>query len=215
MSEYWHDELIETVRYAVDDTNLDIYVDNEPFIEQQELVDVNEIKFEPYVLRIYEEEGVPTTAVVMLDVDYHLKVWYKYLDEENSYWDKEENKYLWKTQIEKEGVYHVNFSMVISLDITECVVPEDWNPNSDYDFSDKEVVFNDYFDTPTRVVLSETNLIEDYVIENGNPFCVYEENGRLIVDKPYSQCPDCGTPIGIHNDGGNGYCVICSTKREL
>lgn len=30
-------------------------------------------------------------------------------------------------------------------------------------------------------------------------------------DDPYFDvCPDCGQPIGIHNDGGNGFCTNCS-----
>lgn len=29
-------------------------------------------------------------------------------------------------------------------------------------------------------------------------------------DDPYfAICPDCGKPIGIHNDGGNGFCTDC------
>ena len=30
-------------------------------------------------------------------------------------------------------------------------------------------------------------------------------------DDPYfAECPDCGQPIGIHNDGGNGFCAECA-----
>ena len=33
-------------------------------------------------------------------------------------------------------------------------------------------------------------------------------------DAPYfNVCPDCGAPIGIHNDGGNGFCIKCAHKH--
>lgn len=33
-------------------------------------------------------------------------------------------------------------------------------------------------------------------------------------DEPYfATCPDCGTPIGIHNDGGDGFCVDCAAHH--
>lgn len=33
-------------------------------------------------------------------------------------------------------------------------------------------------------------------------------------DDPYfAVCPDCGQPIGIHNDGGNGFCTACKSNH--
>ena len=33
-------------------------------------------------------------------------------------------------------------------------------------------------------------------------------------DDPYfAICPDCGKPIGIYNDGGNGFCVDCAARH--
>lgn len=33
-------------------------------------------------------------------------------------------------------------------------------------------------------------------------------------DDPYFNiCPDCGDPIGIHNDGGNGFCIKCAPQH--
>ena len=29
----------------------------------------------------------------------------------------------------------------------------------------------------------------------------------------FAECPDCGRPIGIHNDGGNGFCKTCSSRH--
>lgn len=32
-------------------------------------------------------------------------------------------------------------------------------------------------------------------------------------DPYYDTCPDCGNPIGIHNDGGNGFCISCAPRH--
>ena len=36
---------------------------------------------------------------------------------------------------------------------------------------------------------------------------------RQDDDPYYCTCPDCGQPIGIHNDGGNGFCVNCAPNH--
>ena len=36
---------------------------------------------------------------------------------------------------------------------------------------------------------------------------------RQDDDPYYCTCPDCGRPIGIHNDGGNGFCVDCAPNH--
>ena len=38
----------------------------------------------------------------------------------------------------------------------------------------------------------------------------YELTPYRNDDDPYfAECPDCGRPIGIRNDGGNGFCADC------
>lgn len=32
-------------------------------------------------------------------------------------------------------------------------------------------------------------------------------------DPYFDMCPDCGKQIGLHNDGGNGFCVDCAPKH--
>ena len=36
---------------------------------------------------------------------------------------------------------------------------------------------------------------------------------RQNDDPFYNICPDCGEPIGIHNDAGNGFCTACSGRH--
>lgn len=32
-------------------------------------------------------------------------------------------------------------------------------------------------------------------------------------DQYFAVCPDCGQPIGIHNDSGNGFCAYCAANH--
>lgn len=34
-----------------------------------------------------------------------------------------------------------------------------------------------------------------------------------LYEKPFTQCPDCGCDITIHNDGGNGFCINCAPNH--
>lgn len=43
---------------------------------------------------------------------------------------------------------------------------------------------------------------------------VLEMKEHRVKDDPYYDiCPDCGKPIGIHNDGGNGFCTECAMNH--
>lgn len=59
--------------------------------DEQDIVDIDDIKFTPYILGIFEEDGVSSVAKLALDASCTLKVGYKYTDERNSFWDKEDN----------------------------------------------------------------------------------------------------------------------------
>ena len=36
---------------------------------------------------------------------------------------------------------------------------------------------------------------------------------NIFDDDYFSVCPDCGNPIGIRNDGGNGFCADCALRH--
>lgn len=213
LSDCAQDEMVETVRNAIDNTVIDISLESGEFIDEQDIIDVEEISFQPYILGIYEEDGTALSAKVALDANCVVKVWYKYTDEDNSYWDKEDSTYLWKTEVEKEGRYQVELEVVISINIEGCRVPDDWNVNDDYDYADNVIEFDDYLDVPARLDLDETNLVDEEIVEQTEPFFEYEHDGEVFKEKAVTICPDCGEPIGIQNDGGNGFCINCAYKH--
>lgn len=213
LSDYAQDEIVETVRNAIDSTVIDISLESGEFIDEQDIIDVEEISFQPYILGIYEENGVALSARVALDVSCIVKVWYRYIDEDNSYWDKEDGTYLWKAEVEKEGRYQVEFEVSISIGVKDCRVPDDWNVNDGYDYVDNVIEFDAYLDMPARLDFDETNLVDEETLEQTEPFFEYEYDGEVFKEKASTFCPDCGQPIGIKNDGGNGFCINCAYKH--
>lgn len=165
LSEYAQNEVDETVRHAIDNTIIDISLKSGEFIEAQDVIDVENIIFQPYILGIYEEGGDVLSAKVALDISCFIRVWYMYTDEDNSYWDKEDNMYLWKTEVEKEGRYRAEFEVVFSVDIKNCRVPSGWSLNDNYSFEDNDIEFIDYLDVPARLDFDETNLMDEYIVQ--------------------------------------------------
>lgn len=212
LSDYGADEIEETVRQVIDNADLNIHIESGEFVDDQDIIEISDIKCIPYILGIYEEDGIASTAKVALDVRCQVKVWYKYTDEFNSYWDKEDQTYLWKAEAEMEGTYAVNFEVVESFDVSECQLPDNWEPSQNYDFSDNTIEFIDYLDMPSAIDLDETNLIEEEVLEKSEPFS--EGDDEYETDRPITTCPDCGAPIGFRNDGGNGFCINCASRHN-
>lgn len=210
LSEYGVDEMEETIKQVIENASIDIDVDFGAFAEEKDIIGIDDITYTPYILGIYEEEGKPLVAKVLLEARCTVKAWYSYTDEDNSFYDKEEGAYLWKAEIEKEGIYQVEFDVVVALEIGDCEAPEEWCvEDSKFDFSDYCIVFNDYLNTPSVIELNEDNLIEEEVVSENEPYMEYEEDGEEQREHAYSVCPDCGSPINRLNDGGNGYCINC------
>lgn len=165
MSESGRGEIEETVRAAVDTSDLNIVTEAGYFIDDQELQDVSDILCDAFILGVYEEDGIAKMAKVALEVKCHVRIWYQYVDEDNSYWDKEEQRYFWKTEAEVCGTYETGFETIVSLEITDCQVPDDWKPEDNYDFKNEKIGFNDYLEKPQSIDLDDDCLIEEEVEE--------------------------------------------------
>lgn len=159
------DVIKETVREAVENAVVDITLEGGEFIEEQEITNIEEMSFEPYILEISKKsEDGGLSAEIALDVKCHIEVTYMYTDEENSYWDKEDGAYLWKEEIEKNGTYTAEFQVSFSADITNCCVPEHWDPKKHHDYNEKSIEFIDYLDVPTKIDLDWLDLVEEKVL---------------------------------------------------
>ena len=104
-----------------------------------------------FLPKVYEK--VPTLEEkVSVEANCKVKVYYKYTDEDESYYDKEDHTYLWQKIVELEDTYEVNVDLTVSLDITDCGV--------DVEEDDEFVEFIEYIDVPERIDLEEDALLE-------------------------------------------------------
>ena len=191
------DEIQEAVKEAIH--SADISVESLFWgIEELDVLDIDEIEYTPYIISVYDE-GI---AKVGFAVTCKVTVYYKYTDENESYYDKEDQCYLWQKIVELEETYAIGFDMVLSLDVSNC--------KPEMDEEDEEIIFEDYTESPSCIELEEDSCISTEVVSETDPF--YEEpDGER--DYATDICPDCGSPIGIENDGGNGFCINCAPNH--
>ena len=74
----------------------------------------------------------------------------------------------------------------------------------------KYPAIEDYTESPSCIELEKDRCISTEVVSETDPF--YEDlDGEY--DYATDVCPDCGSPIGIANDGGNGFCINCAPNH--
>ena len=127
-------EIIEAVKEVVDNAEIEIERQEFVCIDDLEVVSIDDIQYE-----------------VSVNVNCIVKVWYDFTDENQSYWDKEEQGYLWQTVVELEDTYSLDFDMELSFDVS------DWLPSVE---DHQKVILKECVDFPTKIVLEEHCLIE-------------------------------------------------------
>lgn len=202
-SEQAQDLLVTTITEAIEAATLDVER-IEYFAEDLDVIDIDDIQYKTYIISVYSEEN---TAKVSIEAKCRVKVYFKYTDEDESYYDKEDHAYWWQKIVELEDTYEVKISITASFDISQCYngVNED----------DECVEFLEYLDAPEQIDLEEDMLIECEELSNTGPFHdEYDpDEGRMMREYADTICPDCGRPIGIGNDGGNGFCINCAGRH--
>ena len=197
-------DIEETVRKVIESVDYQ-FEDIEPWIEEKVVTDIFDINFKTCVLDVYDDE----TAMISLDVDAMIKIEYTYTDEQDSYYDREEQRYLWQTLIENEGTYNIDFEMVLLIDISECgqSIDEGAEILDDMEMSDEDVIeIKDVLEEPIKIQLGEKNCISTERISSSGPI----HDGEV-----YTYCPHCGISVCRENDGGNGFCEECAREFYL
>lgn len=140
------------------------------------------------------------------DVAVVLTIDYSCIDEDNSYWDKEEGAYLFlaTSELRLTKELQLDFCVTFSVDdsdegqiksvndIEELIIEKDthygiWIEPDDYD--------------EIEVLRSSLDSTSDGAEDEG------------YVPGAYNTCPDCGRKINFENDGGNGFCVHCAPNH--
>ena len=201
VSDKAYDMIYESIKESIWWATIDI--ERIDFVDDLEIINVDDVGWKPYIVSIDDKNDVAKVAIKAQCV---LEIYYKYTDEENSFYDKEDGVYLWQEVVEIEESYMIELNLTISLDISNCGI--------DTDEENEYVEFMDYVDMPDRIDLEEYNLIESEVVSASVPFYEeYDEDAaRIVREYATTRCPDCGAPIGVKNDGG-GFCLNCAPNH--
>lgn len=150
-------------------------------------------------------------ARLSLSLNSDIEVWYSYIDYEHSFFDSEDKRYLWHSEIESQEKHNIQFELTFDLDIS-CFSDHLNDPTNDgkysFVFDDDYVEISNTVDLPNEIVLNEDTCLESKIRER-TPF--YTTSDEKIYAE--SVCPDCGSPFGLDNDGGNGFCIKCSMNH--
>ena len=188
---------IENVSYQVDD-----------FTDEFELLDVDNVCFHLLWTDIISDLKAKAT----FDVEAVIKIWYSYTDEDRSCFDKEDWVYLWKTEVEKNETHKINFEITLDIDLADFGMHADDSENKAgehvFNFEDDCITVIGIAEKPHSINLDEDTCQECEVTES-DPFNDDAGEREFALDT----CPDCGCPIGLENDGGNGFCVSCAPNH--
>lgn len=110
---------------------------------------------------------------------------FSYLDHTEEVYDREDHA--WLNTISGSG------SIEVKVPFTGTVTVLLSDEGGDMDFKDPNLDAIDWDDVEWTVLEMKEHRAKD--------------------DPYYDICPDCGKQIGIHNDGGNGFCIDCAPNH--
>lgn len=201
-----HDAICDTIDEGLQNLRITLYYDD---FDPDE-VDIIEIEAENYEFNVVSIEN--QRAVIDVRASVCIALDYSFTDENQSYYDREEQCYLFQTVITRSERHSTETGFSIEIDFSQCAAYEaDEKDASDdaiiYDWSKAtiESVEND----EDEIILDDTTCTDREDIEVNGPFYEDENDREYATDT----CPDCGCPISISNDGGNGFCINCASRH--
>lgn len=159
----------------------------DPYIECDEVDEINTIQVNLIPDGIEYIDVEEEYAVATLSGEATVTIGFTYIDHTNEIYDKEDH--LWYNTEYGDGIVEIEVPISMSTNILFSSVLEDKPTLDAPDFSeiDKDAIV---------LVQSE-----------------FAERSNEIHHPYYDICPDCGEKIGIHNDGGNGFCTNCASNH--
>lgn len=193
----------EAVKEIVDSATLDVE-DADFSVDDIEVMNINDTEYDTYVISIDAESS---KAKIAVEANCKVKVYYRYTDENQSFYDKEDHAYLWERIVEHEDIYELPVNFVLNVAISEYA-PED-------DEVEDCVECVGLLDIPERIDFEEDWLIERNVLSDSGAFRnEYDSDSDCVMrEHAFTICPECGTPLGMGNDGGNGFCINCAPNH--
>ncbi len=202
-SDYGHDLLFDAVKEALESATYDIKQFDD--ITDQELVDVEIISMIPHAVSLTNTAGTPDLFEAVIEGEAEVVIDYTYNDENQSYYDKELETYIYLVSISASATHRIKFSIPMSFIANECLAEDEELEREDEDvFEDKEMELSLF--TEQKFDLTDENRTSYVETERS-------DDGAYDDGTYYNTCPDCGCRIGIENDGGNGFCINCAWKH--
>ena len=182
------ESLQERAKDWLGDQELDFAVDEVEMCIECDEVDEVDIRDVNLVLDGIEYiDTIEGSAIATLSGIAMVRINFSYIDHTDEIYDKEDH--VWYNTAYGDGMTEIKIP--ISLSITVMLPDEDAGEfeldSPDFDELDKE----------------NCETIEYELTERNDDY----------HDPYFDICPDCGKQIGLHNDGGNGFCVDCAPKH--
>lgn len=156
-------------------------------VECDEINDVNVEEINLILDAIEYIDNREGYAVATLSGQAKLKIGFSYIDHAEEIYDREDH--VWYNTIYGDGITEIDVPINLSVSV---IFPNDRNDMFEFDSPDF-----DELDARTIVTI-------DYELTE----CKEDLRG------PYFDiCPGCGQKIGLHNDGGNGFCTNCAPEH--
>lgn len=157
----------------------------DPCIECDELEDlrIGEIVITPHSVDFIDAEN--KCAVVGFSGTAPAVIDFNYIDHTDEVYDREDH--VWLNTVYGTGSIDVKVPFAGTVTVMVADTEEKMN------FKDPKINDIDWDDVEMTVLEMKDHRQDD--------------------DPYYCICPDCGQPIGIHNDGGNGFCIDCALNH--
>ena len=120
------------------------------YVEDTSNMGTGDYLYDAFVISLQEMEDVSKFARIYLDVNFGIMLEYEYLNTMESYWDREDNAFLWAVMTEKVARFKANTVIGFTINIDK-----DGNPE-----------FNDYVEMPSDIEIDYKDLIEVISCEN-------------------------------------------------
>ncbi len=183
------DSINDEIKIFIEKVNYSLEI---PY-DEYDIINIENISFDIAFVDIITS----VEAKIIIDVEADINMWFTYIDEDQSFFDREDGQYLWKVEVEKEEVHKINFELSLNIDIE--------NFSDDIDPNNFEAIVEGHEDGPSSIDLNESTFISGEVVSDN--YRDYEDNDSHNV------CPDCGVRMTFENDGLTGFCTKCSPNH--
>ena len=118
--------------------------DPDGYVDDADNLGTGNYKYSAFVIGLQKMSDGRSIARINLDTRFDVTLEYDFINETESYWDKEDRAYLWKVRTYRTASFEAEASISFTMWIDK----------------DGGVEFNDYIEVPTDIEVYDTDIIE-------------------------------------------------------